>query len=160
LSAKNITLYMPAEIAEKMQLEQFKETNWSKIARDAIENYINDRTQVSIPADLLQKLQAEMNTEYSNGRKFAVEEIGKDLTYSKLANFFEEAQRLADVSAAKYADDEGIELSSLSYTCDSEAKSILRKYFDNVPRDVSSRYIDGVYSFLRDIWGRLNQQSK
>jgi hypothetical protein len=160
LSAKNVTVYMPAETVEKMQMGQFKETNWSKIAREAIENYINDRTQVSIPADLLLKLQVEMNTEYSNGRKFAVEVIGKALTYSKLANFFEEAQRLADVAAAKFADHEGMDINDLTYTCDSEAKSILRKYFDIVPREVSSRYIDGVYSFLKEIWERLNPQSK
>ena len=150
---------MPAETAEKMQMDQFKETNWSKIARSAIENYINDRTQVSIPAELLLKLQAEMNTEFSNGRTMAIEVIGKELTYRKLANFFEEAQRLADISAQKLADEEHISFEEISYNCDYEAVQILKKFFEKVPKDASSRYCEGVYSFLKELWKRLNQQN-
>ena len=148
---------MPGEIVKKM--DQFKDVNWSKIARDAIENYISDRTQSSIPQDLLERLQIEMNTEYSNGRQFAIETMAKELTFRKLANYFEEAQRRADRSAERYANENGMSIEDLKYDCDSEALEMLKDYFANIPKDASSRYCSGVYSFLKELWQTLNKQT-
>ena len=67
MSAKNITLSVTADTAEKMG--KFTEVNWSKIARDAIEKYVNDRLDDTVPQDVLIRLRKEKGDEYANGKK-------------------------------------------------------------------------------------------
>ena len=89
----------------------------------------------------------------------AIEVIGKELPYRQLANFCEDAQRLADISAQNLAEEERISIEEITYNCDFEALQILKKYFEKVPKDASSRYCEGIYSFLKELWQRLNRQT-
>jgi uncharacterized protein YjhX (UPF0386 family) len=159
MSAKNITVYMSAETVQKMEKEQFKDTNWSKVARDAIECYIRDKTQATIPQEIFERLKAEMDTEYSNGKQYAIEILAKKLSYRVLSNFFEEAERRAYAEENRIANEEGIDPGQMVHEYDSNAKEMLKDYFSDIPKDASSKYCDGVYSVLKETWDCLTKRT-
>jgi hypothetical protein len=64
---KNVTIYIPDEIAEKM--ENFPEVNWSEICRKAVIDYIDTRSQIDI-GPILAKLKTESNEDYKQGQIF------------------------------------------------------------------------------------------
>jgi predicted DNA-binding protein len=154
MSAKNLTIYLSAETAKKM--DQIKEeTNWSKIARDAIEKYINDKTQTALPTQVLERLRREMDQEYSDGRKFAVETLAPQLTYKNLDNFFTASNLRAEADAEELANDMGYPVSEVRPNYDGAAKKLLKEHFPNVPKDISDKFTDGVFEVLKGFWNEL-----
>jgi len=79
--AKNITLSIPDELAEK--ISQFPEVNWSSVARGCIENYVETRSKPDL-TELLEQLKDEKGQEYARGRDSG-RTIAKRLGYKDLS---------------------------------------------------------------------------
>lgn len=62
---KNVTIYLPDEIAGKM--EKYPEVNWSEICRKAVVDYVDTRSHIDI-GPILEKLKAERNEAYKQGQ--------------------------------------------------------------------------------------------
>ena len=149
---------MSADIATKMEV--FGEVNWSKIARDAIEIYINDRLETTIPSELLSRLRKEKGVEYANGKKYALDSIVPNLTYTKLALFFEKVKRNAEGARSEEAAMRGYPdfAASLEPYMKEEALALLSKrYFGNLPKDATEEFARGVLSLIEDAWNKLRQ---
>ncbi len=84
--AKNLTISFPDELYEKMS--KFNDVNWSAVARNAIEDYLERRTEPDLEP-ILEKLTKEKGDEYSKGVKKATE-IYKKENYAKLDELFSE----------------------------------------------------------------------
>ena len=96
---KNMTLTIPDEIIEKMN--KLTEVNWSAVARDAIEKYIEARKEPEI-APILERLTEEKNKQYAKGFSTATK-IAKGLLYETFAVLFSFYDGLvADELAIKY----------------------------------------------------------
>jgi len=67
---KNVTIYLPDEIAGKM--EKYPEVNWSEICRKAVVDYVDTRSHIDI-GPILEKLKAERNEAYKQGQIFFYE---------------------------------------------------------------------------------------
>jgi hypothetical protein len=89
---KNITLAVPDELA--MLMEDFKEVNWSAVARDAIEAYVRRRSQPNV-APLLERLAKEREGIYAEGWVKA-EEVVKDMSYRDLYRMFRDISSSAE----------------------------------------------------------------
>ena len=157
MSSKNLTLYISADTATKM--EEFGEVNWSKIARDAIETYINDRLEKSIPPELLYRLRKEKGEEYTNGKQHALAAIVPNLTYKNLALFFEKVKRNAENIISDEAEMRGIPDFALSLKSfmNEEALSLVRSYFGKLPKDSTEEFAKGVLSVIDDAWNKLRE---
>ncbi len=79
-TGKNITVYVPAETAEKM--DELREVNWSQICKAAIESYVEARRSVNpaVRLRLNEMKQAEEKEGYIFGSQLA-SEILKELSY-------------------------------------------------------------------------------
>lgn len=159
VSAKNLTLYIPAEVAKKM--DKLQEVNWSKIARDAIETYIEDRLQTSISPETLSRLRKEKGEEFANGKKYVTEEIIPKVTYKKLARFFERVNSNA-IQAREYAAAmEGnipAEMLSLSPYFEEEALKLIKQFFGKPLQDATEQFAKGALSVLDETWKKLEKE--
>jgi hypothetical protein len=84
--AKNITISIPDELAEK--ISQFPEVNWSSVARTSIENYIETRHKPDL-TELLSRLREEKGQEYARGRDFGIS-LAEKLGYKNLSGLVRE----------------------------------------------------------------------
>jgi len=157
MSAKNLTLYISADLAEKM--EELTEVNWSKIARAAIETYIKDRLETSIPSEALSRLRMEKGEEFANGKRYAVEEIVPKLTYKKLSKFFEEANERTNAAVSDYAAIRGIPDEMVNSTPYYEAQvlSSMKSFFGKLPQDTTEQFLKGALSVIEDTWNSLKE---
>jgi hypothetical protein len=78
---KNITIYLPEDVAEKM--ETFSEVNWSEICRRAVLDYIQTRSQIDL-APIIERLKKERNTDYKQGQITIYKEIIPKLSWKTL----------------------------------------------------------------------------
>ncbi len=153
MSAKNLTLYIPGEIAEKM--EPLTEVNWSKIARDAIEKYIEERLDTSIPQELLNRLRTEMGEEFVNGKTLATEKIVPSVSYKKLAGFFNHVRSNVQYEVSQIEEHVNIPPWEISVDETKIAIDIINKHFSEIPKDATPKYREGVFSVLKDVWDKL-----
>jgi len=86
---KNVTIYIPDEIAEKMA--QYPEVNWSEVCRRAITEYVNLRN-LSDFEQLAEKLRSEGNEDYNKGRLFFLE-AAKKMTLSNFERWYPEINK-------------------------------------------------------------------
>lgn len=158
MSSKNLTLYIPADLAKKM--EKLPEVNWSKIAQHAIESYVEDRLQSSIPSETLIKLRKEKGQEFANGKKYAVERILPTIMYKKLADFFHRAQAEAESERRNYAaaHEMPIEVLGLYQFYKEVSLRIIRWFFGKLPEDTSEEFAKGVLSIIRETWKKLEEK--
>jgi hypothetical protein len=154
MSAKNLTLYIPGDVARKM--DQLSEVNWSKIARDAIERYVEDRLNTSIPPETLSKLRKEMGEEVANGKKLAAEQILPRLTYKKLASFFKTVRSRAENARNYQAVMSGVEEEMLPLDIEGQALEIIKDHFVEIPKDATDEFCRGVFSLLNETWETLD----
>ena len=155
MSARNLTLYIPAEVAKKM--DKLQEVNWSKIARNAIETYIKDRLDASIPSEALIRLREEKGKEFANGKKLAVEQIIPTIKYKKLALFFQRVRENAINGRDSEASISGIPEEMLSLDLEGAALNIIKKYFGEIPKDATEQFVKGVLSVLEETWKKLEK---
>jgi hypothetical protein len=85
LPGKNLTLYVPDDVAEKM--EKLPEVNWSEVARKAILDYVQLRSG-SVPVAIVERLRSEKEEEYAAGKVSAVREILSKIPFAELDRFF------------------------------------------------------------------------
>jgi predicted DNA-binding protein len=156
MSAKNLTLYIPAETAQKMDLLQ--EVNWSKIARDAIEQYIEDRLDTTIPSEVLSRLRKEMGEEFANGRKLVVEKLGPNLTYKRLISFFDAVDARVEAIRSEISMEHGISESDININIEAEAIAIIKKHFKEIPSEASTKFCEGFYSMLNQMKKKLEEK--
>ena len=155
MSAKNITLSVSADTAEKMG--KLSEVNWSKIARDAIDKYVNDRLDNSVPADVLIRLRIEKGEEYANGKKLAIEKISSNVNYKRLASFLEKAVEKAENMRRCESRTYGVPEEDISLDMEGAALNFIRDSFSEIPKGSSNEFCKGVFSVLNDIWVKLNE---
>jgi len=82
--AKNRTLSLPDKLSERM--EKLSEVNWSEVARNAFEEYLNIRKEPEI-SDIIERLTKEKNKQYAIGFA-AASNIAKKLNYEKFIEIF------------------------------------------------------------------------
>lgn len=75
---KNVTIYLPDDVAEKM--ESFPEVNWSEICRKAINDYIETRSHVDL-GPIIERLKKERNDNYRKGQLFMYSEVIPKLSW-------------------------------------------------------------------------------
>jgi hypothetical protein len=156
MSSKNLTLYIPAETAQKM--DKLQEVNWSKIARDAIERYIEDRLDTTMPPEVLSKLRSEMGEEFANGRRLVVEKLGPNLTYKRLISFFDALDARVENTRAEISDLHGVPESDITIDVEAEALVIIKKHFTEIPAEASSKFCEGVYLMLSKMRKKLEEK--
>ena len=154
MSAKNLTLSISPQTSEKM--EKFSEVNWSKIARDAIEQYVNDRLNTKVSPDLLIRLRNEKGEEYANGKKLALETISPKITYKRLAKFFEKVYEKAEEARSNEANERGMPEEYVSIDIETIAISYIRDFITDIPKDSTDEFCKGIFSVLNDVWGNIN----
>lgn len=81
---KNLTLAVPDELSEKM--DQLKEVNWSAVARQAIEEYVERRQEPDL-TPLLERLSKQKNEQYKKGLETATK-IAYAESYAGLDEIF------------------------------------------------------------------------
>jgi len=81
---KNVTVYLPDEIAEKM--EKFPEVNWSEICRKAITDYVETRSQVDL-GPIIERLKKERNENYRKGQLFMYSKVIPKLSWEYVEYF-------------------------------------------------------------------------
>ena len=82
--AKNRTLSLPEELSERM--ENLSEVNWSEVARNAFEEYLNIRKDPEI-SGIIERLSKEKNDQYAKGFA-AASKIAKKLSFEKFIDIF------------------------------------------------------------------------
>jgi predicted DNA-binding protein len=157
MSAKNLTLYIPGDVAQKM--DTLREVNWSKVAREAIERYIEERLSTSIPAETLSKLRKEKGEEVVNGKKLAAEQILPNLTYKRLASFFKTVRIRAENARSNYAASIGVEEDMIRLDIEGTTLEIIKDHFTEIPKDATDEFCKGAFSLLNETWEAL-QDSK
>ena len=155
MSARNLTLYIPGEVAEKM--DKLQEVNWSRIARDAIERYIDERLSMSVPPEVISKLRKEMGEEFVNGKQFAVEHILPKLAYKQLAQFFEAARIRAEKERSAFAVEVSVEEELLNLDVKGAALRIMKDYFKEIPKDATDQFQKGAFYFINEAWEVLRK---
>lgn len=81
---KNMTLSIPDEISERM--EELSEVNWSAVARNAFEEYLDIRKDPEI-SGIIERLTKEKNDQYARGFA-AASKIAKKLSFEKFIDIF------------------------------------------------------------------------
>ena len=157
MPAKNLTLYIPADLAE--QMDGFTEVNWSKIARDAIEIYIQDRIQTSVPSSVLNKLRKEKGKEFADGKKFALEEIVPQITYRKLDEFFKRVNNMAEGRRSDEAAISGvpIDMISIRHYLEEAALSHIWWFFGKLREEATDEFARGILSVIEETWKKLQK---
>ena len=151
--SKNITLYIPAELATKMG--SLKDVNWSQIAREAIQRYVEEHLNSTIPADILNKLRKEMDDDFTNGKKLALEELAPKVAYRTLEGFFAKSNSIAYSECKDFANEMGIDIEEAPYNLEGAAIKIIKDYFNEIPKDASSRFCKGVFMVLNEVWNKI-----
>ena len=154
-SPKNLTLYISADLAEKM--DTLKEVNWSQVARDAIQRYVDERLNSEISVDILNRLRREIGDELANGKKLALEELVPKVTYRNLENFFTRAESIAIANSNAFAEEEGIDPSEAPYSLESAAVPLLKDYFTEIPKEASNKFCKGVFLVLEELWNKIQK---
>jgi hypothetical protein len=155
LSAKNITIYMPGEVVEKM--ETLKDVNWSKIAREAIEDYVNTRFETLIAPEIVERFKKEMHVHYAEGRQYAAQLIIPELSFKQLSKFFDTATERAIETRDNRAMVESAPVEAYNLDVDAAAREIITSHF-KLPKDESSKFYDGAYSVIRELWDTINKK--
>ncbi len=62
---KNLTIYLPSDVAKKMG--NFPEVNWSEICRKAVADYVETRSEVDL-APILERLKGERSEDFKQGQ--------------------------------------------------------------------------------------------
>jgi len=153
MSARNLTLYIPGNVAQKM--DRLQEVNWSKIAREAIERYIDERLDTSIPPEILSTLRNQKGDEFTNGKKLATETIAPNLSYKKMAIFFKAASERAENARKYLAAMSGLEEEQLPFDIETSAIEIIRKEFNEIPKGATDEFCRGVFSVLDELWHKI-----
>ena len=157
MSSKNLTLYVPADVADKM--DELPEVNWSRIARDAIQTYIKDRLETSIPSEVISRLRKEKGREFASGKKYAAEVIIPEVTYKKMSSFFERASESANSAVRNEAAVTGAPLEVLSpepYR-KQELLSSIKWFFGHLPEDSTEQFVKGALSAIEETWNKLEE---
>ena len=81
---KNVTIYIPEEIAEKM--EKYPEVNWSEVCRRAVTDYMTTRSLDDL-GQIAEKLKAEGKEEHNKGQLFFLE-VAKQMTLSDYERWY------------------------------------------------------------------------
>jgi hypothetical protein len=92
---KNVTIYIPEEIAEKM--EKYQEVNWSEVCRRAVTDYMTTRSLDDL-GQIAEKLKAEGKEEYNKGQLFFLE-VAKQMTLSDYESWYPEINKEIIVKA-------------------------------------------------------------
>lgn len=92
---KNVTIYIPEEIAEKM--EKYPEVNWSEVCRRAVTDYMTSRSLDDL-GQIAEKLKAEGKEEYNKGQLFFLE-VAKQMTLSNYERWYPEINKEIIVKA-------------------------------------------------------------
>jgi hypothetical protein len=153
--AKNLTLYISADLAEKMNA--LEEVNWSQVARESIQRYVDERLNPAIPAEILSRLRKEMGDEYTNGKKLATESMVPFITYRKLEAFFTKTYSVASKNLEAEAREMGISPDELSLDVENAGASIIKDYFSEIPKDASSRFCKGVFLVFNELWENIQK---
>lgn len=86
---KNVTIYIPEEIAEKM--EKYPEVNWSEVCRRAVTDYMATRSLDDL-GQIAEKLKAEGKEEHNKGQLFFLE-VAKQMTLSEYESWYPEINK-------------------------------------------------------------------
>jgi hypothetical protein len=147
---------MPGEVVQKM--DTLKDVNWSKIAREAIEDYINTKFENLVPPKIVERFKKEMHVHYANGRQFAADIIIPELSFKQLSKFFDTATRRAMEKRDNLAMIENAPVEAYDLDVDSAAKEIMVTFF-KLPREESSKFYDGAYSTIKELWDAINKKA-
>jgi hypothetical protein len=82
---KNVTIYLPDEIAEKM--EKFPEVNWSEICRKALVDYTETRSQMDL-APILERLKKEQNEDHKRGQIFFYSKFAPKIAWREFEEYY------------------------------------------------------------------------
>jgi hypothetical protein len=95
--AKNLTLALPDELYAEM--EKLKEVNWSQVARNSIQQYLERRKKPELQ-EILLKLDAEKGEEYVKGVEFA-KALARSKGYPGMSYVIGEYERLMGPALAR-----------------------------------------------------------
>jgi len=87
--SKNVTIYIPEEIAEKM--DNYPEVNWSEVCRRAVTDYMTTRSLDDL-GQIAEKLKAEGKEEHNKGQLFFLE-VAKQMTLSDYESWYPEINK-------------------------------------------------------------------
>jgi hypothetical protein len=146
--AKNLTLSIPDELAEK--IAGFPEVNWSAVARRCIEQYVEARLMPDM-SKLLEKLQEERGQEYVRGRKFAAT-IAEELGYRSLNEVVREYWKERE-KQEEFEESGGPPPGENYETPNESMEKVLSKKYSDV-EGASEAFLQGVREALIEI-GRL-----
>ena len=157
MSSKNLTVYIPAKLARKM--EKLPEVNYSRIAQDAIKQYIESRLQTSIPSEVLVRLRREKGVGFANGRRYAIEKIIPKTNYAKFEQFFYNVKDIAHGEMDRFCEAEGYDPREISIKPYHEEAFLIvaRWFFGKFPQEVSNEFVKGIVSVVRDTWKSLGE---
>ncbi len=145
---------MPIEVVEKM--ETLKGVNWSKIARTAIEEYVNTRFETLLSPEIVERFKKEMHVHYAEGRQYAAQQLIPELSFKQLSKFFDAATKNAIETRENRALVENAPVEAYNLDIDSAARELIISYF-KLPTDESSKFYDGAYSVIRELWETINK---
>jgi len=154
--AKNLTVYIPQDIANEM--DRFPEVNWSKIAQEAIQTYIRNRLDTSLPFEAIKRLKKEKGEEFANGKRYAIEEIIPNTSYDELDSFFRSINDEAERVRSDWAQAEGVPkvLFKLEPFYDKVAPEVTRRFFGL--KNCTDEFIKGIIMVLEETWEKLKEQ--
>jgi len=162
---KNVTIYLPDDIAEKM--EKFPEVNWSEICRKAIVDYVETRSQTDLGA-IIERLKKERSEGYRKGQLFMYGEVIPKLSWEKIeflrkrvdARLFQEDpgmfgdERLGPVGA------EHVAVQNMRFHLGRIAKELNV----TIPKDLSfssdDSFYQGAIDALMDVYNRVKGKKK
>jgi hypothetical protein len=154
-TAKNLTLYISAELAEKM--EKLPEINWSQVAREAIQRYIDERLNSALPLEIVARLRKEMGDEFTSGKLLVTEKLVPIVSYRTLEAFFTKARDMEIKACEQDAKELGVDYADVNFDLENSAVKIIKDYFPQIPRDASIRYCKGVFKVLNEVWEAIQK---
>lgn len=132
---KNVTIYIPDEIAEQML--QYPEVNWSEVSRKAITEYMNIRNLDNF-MQTAKRLEAEGNEEYNKGKLF-FEEVAKQMTLADFEKWYPEINK--DIIVKEITPEAGI-LSTITPYRDAAELQAIQKMRERITRFCKSKKIE------------------
>jgi len=158
---KNVTIYLPDEVAQKM--DKLPEVNWSEICRKAITDYIEARTQTDLTS-VITRLKNESKTDYTKGRLIIYEEVAHKISLTDLERYGEQVD-IISIVAHSYDPESQTKMGpqEAEAIAISNMERVLR-YFKHdfqakVPDIISQSYVEGALSALRDLYERVKKPS-
>lgn len=156
---KNVTIYLPDEIAEKM--EKFPEVNWSEICRNAVADYTQTRSQMDL-APILERLKKERNEDHKKGQIFFYSKFAPKIAWRE----FEENYPLLNKNVLSGRPQSFLEGPLTPEVAEVTAVDAMRAWFIlsnkkagvEVPNRLSTAFCEGAIEAFMDIYHRMKHK--